>query len=354
MIHSRVNYKALPVALLFIFVILITTGCESPSSSTTELKEGIIDANTRIITTESGLKIKVTDLGTLGGKVSRAWAINNKGQIVGGATTGTKGTHAFLWQAGEMTDLDKFGGSEAYTINDNEEILGMSRTDTAVNYIPVLWQKDKISDICNLGSYSLASSINNQGDIVGVLPSHNIFLLQNGTLTDLGIESALGTENPPIINNKGQITYTEIYWKPTCCGPTEHAILWENGKKTDLGSLEGRDGFSVALSINDQGQVVGISEDRGFLWEDGKMTDLGTGTIGYAHDINEKGQIVGQHEIESGERHVFLWENGILTDLGPGIGYSINENRQIVGWKEVFDQQDNRYYDRATLWEIME
>jgi uncharacterized membrane protein len=38
----------------------------------------------------------MTDLGTLGGKYSLAWSINDRGVIVGKASTGTE-IHAVMW-----------------------------------------------------------------------------------------------------------------------------------------------------------------------------------------------------------------------------------------------------------------
>ena len=67
----------------------------------------------------------------------------------------------------------------------------------------------------------------------------------------------------------------------------------------DLGTLGGI--FSVAVAVNEQGQVVGTSqtaarESHAFLWENGVMTDLGTlggGTDSFAQAINNSGQVAG-------------------------------------------------------------
>src|SRR5438270_891169 len=44
-------------------------------------------------------------LGTLGGRHSVAYAINDAGQVVGGADTSDGRRQAFLWQDGTMTGL---------------------------------------------------------------------------------------------------------------------------------------------------------------------------------------------------------------------------------------------------------
>jgi len=67
------------------------------------------------------------DLGTLtGGDSVEAAAINNKGQIVGSATTAEGETHAFLFDGGKMIDLGTLDGTDSYAtaINDNGKIVG--------------------------------------------------------------------------------------------------------------------------------------------------------------------------------------------------------------------------------------
>jgi probable HAF family extracellular repeat protein len=74
----------------------------------------------------------VTDLGFPGGNSSRAWGINDLGEVVGeAAIPGSIGYHAFLYGGGQMHDLGTFPGglgSGAYGINNKGQVIGNSYT----------------------------------------------------------------------------------------------------------------------------------------------------------------------------------------------------------------------------------
>src|SRR5688572_21563339 len=74
----------------------------------------------------------VTDLGTFGGTISYAQALNEAGQVVGYAyTAGNAGAHAFVWDsAGGMTDLGTLGGFESLpqAINEAGQVVGYAYT----------------------------------------------------------------------------------------------------------------------------------------------------------------------------------------------------------------------------------
>ncbi len=55
----------------------------------------------------------ITDLGTLGGPFAFAVAINQGGQVVGGARTASFQLHAFVWENGGMNDLGALPGESA-------------------------------------------------------------------------------------------------------------------------------------------------------------------------------------------------------------------------------------------------
>src|SRR5207244_13469366 len=91
------------------------------------------------------------------------------------------------------------------------------------------------------------------------------------------------------------------------------AVLWQDGKILDLGTLPGGH-ESAADVVNDRGQVAGPASNalpdpyscafvicwgtqtRAFLWQNGMMQDLGTlgGPDSLPFFMNNRGQIAGQ------------------------------------------------------------
>ena len=119
-----------------------------------------------------------TDLGNLGGAVIVANAVNNRGQVVGGASAPDGTLHAFLWTKSKgMQDLGAFPGAFATfapcckTINDRGEIVGVAIDATGPRAL--VWQGNVPVDLntlipANSGWYlQFTASINNAGEIAG-------------------------------------------------------------------------------------------------------------------------------------------------------------------------------------------
>jgi len=141
-----------------------------------------------------------------------------------------------------------------------------------------------------------------------------------------------------------------------------HAFQWQNGGKADLGVLPGGIGSQV-FWISENGLMAGVSDNgqqdplnpalpqiHAVLWEHGQMTDLGTLEGGYnsgAAAINSRGEIVGEaYNTIPDPNSLFgygyqsraaYWNNGVVQDLGTlGTGTDavaglINDRGQVAG-----------------------
>jgi len=116
----------------------------------------------------------ITDLGTLGGKISIAKSINARSVVVGSSTTAKGEQHAFLWRDGTMTDLGALGGtfSGAFEINRHDKVVGVASTVTG-EFHAFLWTRGRMADLNNLipkrSGWILrrATGINKAGQITG-------------------------------------------------------------------------------------------------------------------------------------------------------------------------------------------
>jgi probable HAF family extracellular repeat protein len=173
----------------------------------------------------------------------------------------------------------------------------------------VVWEKGEIQqELPTIGGDpdGFVQAINDNGQAVGVtgdcISDLHAVLWNKGTPTDLGTLSGSLLE-PVAINNKGQIVGFAL--SPDGL----RAFLWQNGAATDLGTLP-PDVHSLALGINNKGQIVGDSCDadfscRAFLWQDGTMTELNTLVhnpnapyLENGNSINSRGQIAGKTTVQ--------------------------------------------------------
>jgi probable HAF family extracellular repeat protein len=238
--------------------------------------------------------------------------------------------------AGLFAGLVGCDSPPAERLTEPETGLADAITGTAatVYYVPTYLSKTN----------GFAYDVNNKGQVVGFYTTSTgdrAFLWEKGVLKDLG---TLGGDNAVAfsINDAGQIAGVS-----SLGGAEDHAFLWQNGVMKDLGTLGWTGGLSgsasEAVGVNARGQAAGWSRTssgniRAFLYEAGKMKRL-TGletTLASAYGIDSLGRVVG-HLGGSTAPRAFRWQAGVLTKLGTLGGptskaTAINNAGKIVGW----------------------
>jgi probable HAF family extracellular repeat protein len=329
---------------------------------------------------------RVLDLGTLGGSLSIAFGLNDRGLVEGFSTSvGDTSVHAFVWQNGVMTDLGTLEGPNSQAFfgpNERGQAAGVSELSipdpnsedfcgfgTHLSCVPFLWQSGLMQPLPILGGNNgQADGINNRGEVAGwaetddrdpscpppqVLQFKPVIWLQGKARelpTFVGDQDGIAYS----VNDRGQVVGASgscVAFDPDYGAPLQpqHALLWQNGMVLDLGNLGGTIN-NIAFTINNAGEVGGTSglpsdqANHAFLWQSGVMTDLGTlpgdvdsGALGVSG-----GQVVGGSFDAIGNSRAFLWQNGVMTDLNSLISSSpplfllqasaINSQGQIAGF----------------------
>jgi probable HAF family extracellular repeat protein len=192
------------------------------------------------------------------------------------------------------------------------------------------------------------------------------FAWRGGNIKDLGTLPGGNFSFASAINQFGQIAGVSENSQidPASGNPEFHAVLWQNDKIHDLGTMGGAS--SYAATLNDLGQVTGVAlndvpdpfsllglgsvttltQTRGFLWQNGKMQDLGTlgGPDTWAVFVNDRGQVAGTSytsnvaDPSTGTPPVgvFLWENGKMKDLG-----NLGGNNGLLGAYSIVNALSN-------------
>ena len=286
---------------------------------------------------------QLVDLGALAFGTSRAYAVNESGDVAGYTLVASGESHAFRWSGGTMTDLGTLPPSSwsiAYDLDEAGSVVG-----EAGNFSAFQWQVGPgMSGLAGTGWASRAYGINDRGTIVGegedAFGTSRAFVWRAGAVSFLG--AAGHTAGAQAVNRLDDV----VGWQ-AAQGGFQRATLWNAaGVATDLNSPGT---MSVAYGLNEAGQVVGAGNFPGsgvlrqaFLWQNGVMTSLGAlpGTaypMSEAFAINSLGEVVGWADNPNGPvpaDHAFLWEAGVMHDLNDRIP-------QGTGWELVRAQDIN-------------
>lgn len=188
-----------------------------------------------------------TDLGTLGGKSSMAFGVNDANWVVGQSLlANNKTTHAFLVTTGAMVDLGTNGGvgSRAMDIN-GLRVVGIA---DATGNLPraTLW---------TLNADGTLASKSNLGTLPGAINSAAFGVNSSGT----------------IVGNSG-----------------DAAFVWTNGTMSDLnGMIDAESGWHLtkANGVDEAGRIIGVGKhyglQRAFVLTPRAPADLDSdGTVG--------------------------------------------------------------------------
>jgi probable HAF family extracellular repeat protein len=297
-----------------------------------------------------------------------ATCVNNAGMVVGQALLPAGPDRPFLWIKGTILDLGTFGGPNggARGINAREEVVG--KADTAA--VPeqehaFFWSDGVMHDLGTLGGdSSVANSINNLGwtagaadttipdptGTIGPTENHAFLRAVDGALQDLG---TLGGPNSHgiSINDDGVIVgWSQVDFNIGAFGiPDLHPAMWVNGVATRLPDLGGS--VTLATSVNNDGTAVGqsfLADDSAFyavMWQNKELNNLGAvgdDVLSSASSINNRGDVVGLSITTSFASRAFRWQKGVMIDLNTLIPANsgwvlqaaghINDAGQIVGY----------------------
>jgi probable HAF family extracellular repeat protein len=294
---------------------------------------------------------RVIELGTLGGTYSQPFYVSGKGVASGEASLTDGNWHAILWQGAFKWDLGTLGGLNSSALgspNAISQVVGEAETShldphgedfcgfygsgapwSGTTCRGFLWQDGWMIPLPTLGGYNgAASAINNQGEVAG------------------NAETATTDSTcPPYDPALGQ--YQVLQEKP---------VVWTNGHIKELPTYGGDpDGFAIA--INEHGQVAGasgvcstfnvvnglyLSPIHALLWDHGKATNLGSlgGKFGnQAHGMNNRGQVVGTSDLaDDAVFHGFVWSRSTgMRDIPPlpgdtySVALAINDRGVVTG-----------------------
>jgi probable HAF family extracellular repeat protein len=334
----------------------------------------------------SGPEYMLIDLGHLGGGASRAWAINEAGQVVGNASDGDGWQAPFLVTP-EDTDGDGkpdrwFRDDDADGVNDLMISLG--------------WLGGGEVPGWGLHYGGLARDINDNGQVVGWSSwngmtsgadlQHAFFWedldgdgqADPGEMVDLGVSGVGVAAGARAINNEGHIvasaegaSYDSYLIAPADTDGDGTPDCWFEDEDGDgLNDLMVHLGRPfLRRDINDEGLVVGrrSTSGRGLLlipedsdgdgvpdlwWRDDdgddvndlvvELSPLGTGMVQYVEGLNASGQIAGSSTNGSKrdpKEHAVRWESDLTpTDLGVFKDWSfarstsVNDGGDVVGY----------------------
>lgn len=304
---------------------------------------------------EPDLRHRILDLGVVSGRqnsfVMSAQCLNEGGQVVGWSNDGPQyafeSDTAFVWAPRDhlrpLPGLPGAATTVAIALNDRGQAVGFSGEPFPLSQ-PILWGRRGAQALGVPAGFlgGMAYAINQRGQIAGALISEQggskAVVWEDGQPVLLPLSGA----SPAVqgwcygMNNRGHIVGMNDF-KPA---------IWIRGELAPpetFGDTPGQ-----ANAVNDRCEVVGFTFPGGgapqaFVWGDGEMTGLTTDeAFTVALSINNRSQIVGVAGVGNEGGDAALWHRGqrvLLADtLPPGSDWvlleadCINDRGQIAGF----------------------
>ncbi|MBT8401662.1 MAG: tandem-95 repeat protein, partial [Rhodothermia bacterium] len=338
-----------------------------------------------VVVTVTSLKFAIDETGTIGGAASRGFAINDEGQVVGTSILPSGQVKAFLWEGGNIRDLepDLSRGSQAYGVNESGIVVGAVEENGGI--AAARWDVGAEKSESTLlegmdGQLSVALDVNESGDVVGTaLSGDNQFhpvIWQGSALTvisadgvDVGQAEAISSDGEIVgsvltptsaerairgelgnvrqlssedsraygINGLGMAVGSKV------SGTAVTAVSWSsNGLESELSTPGSR--FAEAYGVNDSGWIVGAMGDdaassaakttsRGLLLQNDPLFTM-TGESSISADFSKSmTEVVGLTKSQSLELRAALWVGGNVLDLNALIpeasGWTLVEARDV-------------------------
>lgn len=315
---------------------------------------------------------QIEDVGDLpgGAGVSEAWGINELGEVVGYATD-ADGSRAFRWQRGAgLSPLPSPDGARdcvAVAINDAGVTVGHCLTGAAAQKMAVAWTDAGIQPLKLSGRRILASelfAISRAGDVAGSFREEigRSFVQDIAFTWRPGEGTAVRVITPMPADQGGSgaaRAISSLGWVTGHAYLTPHQPwLWNpgTGRTYPVGELPAAISTGgEARGINDQRQIVGVFDGRGYVWTPAGPSEVQGTAVEIPldpYDINNHGQVVGVqggravlYELGSAQLTVLEdlpeirragWRRIALArainDRGQIVGYGINESGEVRGF----------------------
>ena len=271
--------------------------------------------------------------------------------------------HAVTYNVTVLNSLGS-GDSKAYALNDNGQVVGQSYNDNTAQMESAIWSSGIVQ---SLGVTGIARGINNSGTVVGETGSASLTQPSGEAYswTSGGGVNYLGTfggnhSGAYDINEAGVITGFAWRGDQPQFSTYGKGFIYENGVMNPLGTFNDPEGYSRGQGINDSNEIAGRTSVGVFAgnpkfttyWDSDQNLNQFQNAAGYstAEQINNNGLIVGTtREIATGNTLLAAtWDTaGTETVLG-GIGafgskaWSVNDSNQIVGYDQIASGAENR------------